>query len=309
MAEDILASLAAEATLVVEPEAEPSLDGAPPKSTISIVGPGRVGQAMGKLLHTAGYSIGFVAARRISSARKAVEFIGSGTACKLYDPVVAGSDIILLTVSDGAIAQVAAEWSKWGRAWRGRIVLHSSGALPAAELLSLKKHGASIGSLHPFQTVPSAATGYRNLRGTIWSIEGDVRAQRAAKQVALALEGLTFRIKANQKTLYHAAAVISCGAVVALLDHSAQMLRRSGVPAKIVRPMLGQFATETVRNFVSLGGPGALTGPAARGDWSTVEAHIRILRQRAPQALPVYRELVRAMANLAGKNLPRGLKL
>jgi predicted short-subunit dehydrogenase-like oxidoreductase (DUF2520 family) len=126
-------------------------------------------------------------------------------------------------------------------------------------------------------------------------------------EIAHGLEGLTFRLKAARKDLYHAGAVMSCGALVALLDHSARLLHRAGVPARIIRPMLGEFVAETVRNFVALGAKRALTGPAARGDWSTVERHLRTLRKDAPHALPVYRELLRAMAQLAGRKAPRKL--
>ena len=309
MADSILDTIAPEATLIAEPEEDLSVKDARPRPSLTIAGPGRVGQAMGRLLREAGYSIRYVAARRVRAAQRAVDFIGDGTPCRMDAPALAEADIILLTVTDAAIAQLAAKWAAWEGAWRGKIILHTSGALPAAVLCPLKKHGASIGSLHPFQTVPSPAAGCRSLRGTFWAIEGDARARRAALEIAHALDGLTFRVEAARKDLYHAGAVMSCGAVVAMLDQSARMLRSAGVPAKIIRPMLGEFVSETVRNFVALGGRGALTGPAARGDWSTLERHLRTLRQHAPQALPVYRELVRAMAQLAGRKLPRGLKL
>ncbi len=309
MADEILESIAGETTLIAEPEVEPSFKDAHPKSSVTIAGPGRVGQALAKLLHEAGYPIRCVAARRIASAKRAVSFIGAGEPCGIADARLTEADVIVLTVTDDAIAQVAAAWAAWKQAWRGKVVLHTSGAQPSGQLASLKKLGANIGSIHPFQSVPSPAAGYRNLRGAFWAIEGDSKACRAGREIALALDGLTFGIAPNQKTLYHTGAVISCGAVVALLDHATHMLRGAGVPAKIVRPMLGQFVTETIRNFVAMGGRGALTGPAARADWSTVEAHFQTLRQRAPQALPVYRELVRAMAQLAGKKLPRKLGL
>ena len=308
MAESILETTAPEATLIAEPEEDLSVKGARPRPSLTIAGPGRVGQAMGKLLREAGYSIRYVAARRVKAAQRAAIFIGAGTPCWIEDPVLADADVILLTVADAAIAPLAAKWAGWKRAWRGKIVLHTSGALPAAVLGPLKKCGARIGSLHPFQTVPSPAAGCRSLRGAFWAIEGDSRARRTAMEIAHALEGLTFRLKAARKGLYHAGAVMSCGALVALLDHSARMLHRAGVPARIIRPMLGEFVAETVRNFVALGAKRALTGPAARGDWSTVERHLRTLRQDAPHALPVYRELVRAMAQLAGRKLPRGFK-
>lgn len=307
MADDFFEPIDSEMTLVVEPAEELSGQDDRPRPSLTIAGPGRIGQAIGKLLFEAGFPIHAVAARRLRSARRAASFIGSGVPCRIDDASLAEADVILVTVADAAIAPLAGRWAEWKRVWKGKTVLHTSGALPAAVLQPLGKSGASIGSLHPFQTVPSASAGYRNLRRAFWAIEGHARARRAALEVAQALDGMTFRLEAARKTLYHAGAVMSCGAVVALLDQSAQMLRRAGVPARLIPPMLGEFVAETVRNFVALGGRGALTGPAARGDWSTVEGHIQALRQHAPQAIPVYLELTRAMAQLAGRKLPRGL--
>ena len=46
--------------------------------TVAIVGPGRLGQAMGRLLLGARVPVEFVAARQLSRARKAARFIGGG---------------------------------------------------------------------------------------------------------------------------------------------------------------------------------------------------------------------------------------
>jgi predicted short-subunit dehydrogenase-like oxidoreductase (DUF2520 family) len=37
-----------------------------------------------------------------------------------------------------------------------------------------------------------------------------------------------------------------------------------------------------------------LTGPISRGDWATVEAHLRALEERAPDLVPLYRALAEA---------------
>jgi predicted short-subunit dehydrogenase-like oxidoreductase (DUF2520 family) len=296
-----------EEILVAEPETERTEPTAVPRSRVTIAGPGRLGQALGRLLREAGYPVHCVAARRLSAARRAVEFIGGGTPCRLDDPALAEADITLVCVADGAIAPLAVRWSRWIHAWRGKVVLHTSGALPAAVLEPLRRYGAAVGSLHPFQTIPSAAAGYRNLPHGFWAIEGQGRARAAARAIVQSLGGLSFPVEAAQKTLYHAGAVMACGAVVALLDQSHQLLRCAGVPAKNIRPMLGHFVSETLRNFVSLGGRGALTGPATRGDWDTVREHVRAIKRHAPGVLPVYGELLRAMAKLAGRKLPRGL--
>jgi predicted short-subunit dehydrogenase-like oxidoreductase (DUF2520 family) len=37
-----------------------------------------------------------------------------------------------------------------------------------------------------------------------------------------------------------------------------------------------------------------LTGPIARGDWATVDAHLAAIAERAPDVEPVYRALAEA---------------
>jgi predicted short-subunit dehydrogenase-like oxidoreductase (DUF2520 family) len=274
-------------------------------SGVAIVGPGRVGQALGKLLAGAGVPVCYVVARRLAAARRAARFIGSGRAVGLGDPRLAEASVILLTTADSAIGEVARNLSKLRRDWSGKVVLHTCGSLPASVLQPFGRRGAAIGSLHPFQTIPNPQAGIRNLKKCYWGIEGDAAARRVAARYVKALDGVAFPVKASAKTLYHLSAFLVCPTVVTLMDRSERLLRRSGVPAKIARPMLGRFVAETVRNFVELGGRRALTGPAARGDWSTLERHLAALRRASPEFVPVYIELVRAMLRLAGRQPPR----
>ena len=64
----------------------------------------------------------------------------------------------------------------------------------------------------------------------------------------------------------------------------------------MARQMLARITAETANNFADLGGSRALTGPATRGDWVTIQKHITELRRVVPEILPAYRELVRQMA-------------
>ena len=274
------------------------------KLEVTLVGPGRVGQAMARLLARAGIKVRFVAARRLEAARRAVRFIGGGTPVSMEAKELADAQVILLTVSDAALAPLGRRLAKLRSSWRGKVVLHTCGALPSAVLAPFKRRGAAIGSLHPFQTVPDAQTGSRNLVHSFWAIEGDAHACEVAALLARLLDGIPFRIRPSRKTLYHAAAVLSCGGVVALLDQSARLLRSVGVPAGIVRPILGRFVTETIGNFVRLGARRALTGPAVRGDWETIEKHLRALRRYAPEVVEVYEPLERAMERLARRRQP-----
>ena len=270
-------------------------------SSVAVIGPGRIGQAMGRLLAQAGIAVVCVAARRLAAARNAARFIGQGRAVRLEDLGPQDAAVFLITTSDSSVAQLAANLAKRGQGekpWLGKVVLHTCGSLPSDVLRPIKRKGAAIGSLHPFQTVPSPQAGMRNLRGGFWGIEGDRRAVRVAKNWIKLLEGVAFPVWSGKKTLYHLSAFISCATVVTLMAEAADLLKLAGVPEKISRPMLRQFVGQTAGNFADLG-PRALTGPAVRGDWVTIRRHLAALSKAAPEFVPVYRSLLTAMLRLA----------
>lgn len=269
-------------------------------SSVAIVGPGRLGQAMGKLLMRGGVNIAFIAARQLPRARKAVRFIGGGKPLSLNDHRLADADVILMTTSDAALNPVARKLAGYRKDWSGQVVLHTCGSVPASALDPFKERGASIGSLHPYQTIPSPSAGVRNLLGCFWALEGDRKAVAAARRGVKALGGSSFEIKPEAKPIYHLSAFLVCPTVVALMDYSERLLHEAGVPKRIIRPMLGNFVSETVRNFAEFGGTKSLTGPAVRGDWKTLERHLAGLQQFAPEVVPSYVELVNLMLRVAG---------
>ena len=72
--------------------------------------------------------------------------------------------------------------------------------------------------------------------------------------------------------------------LVTLHAAAARLLEESHAPPEALVPLM----TRTIENgFV-------LTGPIARGDWSTVEAHLRALEERAPDLVSLYRALAEA---------------
>ncbi len=273
-------------------------------SGVAIIGPGRIGQAMGRLLARSDVPIAYIAARNPARARAAARFIGCGEVVALTDPRLLRAQVFLITVSDSALVEIARVFAKQTRgkdSWRGKVVLHTCGSLPSSILRPLKLRGASVGSLHPYQTVPSPQAGMRNLRGGFWGIEGDRRALRVARQWVKLLRGVAFRVSPKEKTLYHLSAFLVCPTVVTLMEQSARLLRKAGVPTRISRPMLRMFVTETSKNFAELGARRALTGPAVRGDWATIRRHVAALKRSAPEFVPVYQTLLQAMVNLVGQ--------
>ena len=276
--------------------------------TVAIVGPGRLGQAMGRLLLGTGVRIESIAARQLSRARKAARFIGGGKALDLDDRRFAGADIILITTSDAAIGPVSNKIARYRENWSRQIVLHTCGSLPASVLAAFRERGAAIGSIHPYQTIPNASAGVRNLPGCFWAVEGEKRAVAVARQWVKTLGGKAFTIAPEFKPLYHLSAFLVCPTTVTLMDCSERLLKQAGVPGKIIRPMLGKFIAETANNFVEFGGRKSLTGPAVRGDWGTLQRHIAELQRFAPEVIPAYVELVDLMLGVADGARGRGKK-
>jgi len=100
--------------------------------SVAIIGPGRIGQAMGRLLGESGVPIGLIAARNPAAALRAVRFIGKGKPAGLADPRLLSASVLLIATSDSAVARVARELAQLGRgrdAWRGKVLLHTCGSL------------------------------------------------------------------------------------------------------------------------------------------------------------------------------------
>jgi predicted short-subunit dehydrogenase-like oxidoreductase (DUF2520 family) len=281
------------------------------RTTVAVIGPGRVGQALGRLLSLAGIRVGWVAARRLASARRATRFIGAGRAVTLDSADLASTQVLLFTTSDSALAEVALALAERRESWRGAIALHTSGAWPAggkeSVLQPFRQRGASAASLHPLQTVPSAEAGVRNLIGCSWAIEGDREGVELARRWVRALRGAAFALRPEQKPAYHAAAVMACAGVVTLMEGSRRLLEECGVAPKRGRQMLEGFVAETAKNFAALGAQRALTGPAVRGDWATIRKHLAALEKDAPDLVRLYRSLLHSMCRLGGRRPPRGI--
>src|SRR6267142_7043905 len=108
------------------------------QNSLSIIGAGRVGQALGRRLHELGWEIGVVVTRGEASARRATRFIGAGKACAGMTRQILASRVILIATPDDAIDLVSQELARIGdEQLAGRVVLHTSGAMDSGVLDAL----------------------------------------------------------------------------------------------------------------------------------------------------------------------------
>jgi predicted short-subunit dehydrogenase-like oxidoreductase (DUF2520 family) len=270
------------------------------KSAISIIGAGRIGRALGRRLREQGWKIHSVVTRSQATARRAVRSIGGGRGCSDLSPGVLVAPVILIAVPDSVIEEVTTRIASIASAdLQNRTVLHTSGALGSDVLARLQTLGAAVGSIHPLQSF--SGMGIPDLDGRIFVIEGDPGAIRVARAITRSLGGQPVHLPASSKPLYHAAATISAGHMLALEETAVRIFTSLGMKRHQALMALSPLTRQVLENLEHLGARAAWTGPLARGDYSVIAMH-----EDALKAVPLeYLQAYRAVSRLAVRLLAR----
>lgn len=274
--------------------------------SVAIIGAGRLGSTLGYALAGHGYVIKAVVARHRKSAERAAGLISSrplalvATQLDLL-PLV---DLLLITTPDDLIAKTAARLAASLKiAPYRRIALHASGALSSDELAPLREKGFSAGSMHPLVSISDPVAGADSLHGAFFCVEGDSPAISVARRIVRALGGQSFSINARDKALYHAAAVMTSGHTVALIDMAIELLADCGLSKTRARRVLLPLWQSTLRNLAVQNPSRALTGTFARADVRTVRRHLAALHaQPDSDAIAAYILLGQRSLQLAKEN-------
>jgi predicted short-subunit dehydrogenase-like oxidoreductase (DUF2520 family) len=192
---------------------------------------------------------------------------------------LAEPDLVVLCVPDAHIAEVAASIAT------GPWIAHVSGATPVT---ALAPHTRRF-TMHPLQTF-TRARGAEQLDGAWAAVAAETDAGVARGMWLAGQLGLRpVEIDEAARVLYHASATIASNYLVTLFRAASRLLADTGVPAAALVPLMQR----TIDNGFDL------TGPIARGDWVTVEAHLAAIGDAAPGLVPMYRALARATAEVA----------
>jgi predicted short-subunit dehydrogenase-like oxidoreductase (DUF2520 family) len=198
-------------------------------------------------------------------------------------------------VPDGEIVKCARLLA--ARDWAGKVAVHSSGAMTSDVLGVLRKRGARVASVHPMMTFVEGIT--PDLNGVGFAIEGDRETVQTIGKIVRRLGGESFRIAAEDKTLYHAWGTFLSPLLTALLAAGEQVAQGAGVSSSRVRRWMLPIVRQTVENYAKQGGARGFSGPIIRGDVATIRKHLQVLRK-----LPVAREVYVALARSALRTLP-----
>jgi predicted short-subunit dehydrogenase-like oxidoreductase (DUF2520 family) len=264
--------------------------------TINLIGGGRVGQTLGRLLAQAGQvRVQDVLTRSQASAEQALAYMGAGRAvCQIQD--LRPADLWLLAVPDGQIAPIAAALAACD-GLPAATVFHASGALSADLLQPLRDKGWQVASAHCLLSFASPALALQQFAGTPCALEGDAQALAELRPLLTRLGAQCFEVRTQDKMLYHAGAIFATNFLPVLQDLAEQLWQHSGMPQPVVQHLRASLLKNSVDNIARLGPQAALTGPAARGDTALVAAQTEAVQQWNPDAGQAYQ----ALSALAGQ--------
>jgi predicted short-subunit dehydrogenase-like oxidoreductase (DUF2520 family) len=212
--------------------------------------------------------------------------VGTAVAARLSDSLptrligreleTAGADLVLLCVPDRVVHEVAEAIPT------GPWIAHTSGA---RTLDALDPHVRRF-SLHPLQTFVHHR-GPEQLDGAWAAVAGENReALEAGFRLADLLRLRPFELHDEDRLVYHAAAVMAQGFLVALHWAATELFEEAGAPPAALLPLMQR----TMDNDFEL------TGPITRGDYETIERHLEVIREQRPELEPMYRALTDMMA-------------
>jgi predicted short-subunit dehydrogenase-like oxidoreductase (DUF2520 family) len=209
--------------------------------------------------------------------------VGSAVSARLsergFDLDADASELVLLCVPDGAIAEVAASVEP------GPWIAHVSGATPLAELAPHTRRF----SVHPLQTF-TRERGPEQLDGAWCAVSGETEAaMEHGRWLAETLGLRPFELADSDRTLYHAGAVFASNYLVTLHRAAALLFESAGAPPEALEPLM----RGTIENGFEL------TGPIARGDWETVAAHRAAIHEHRAELDDLYETLAGATLALA----------
>jgi len=267
--------------------------GEPP--VVGIIGAGAVGTALGVALSRAGWPVGAVASRDAGRRERFRSLVDGVRAFAEPQALLDDVELIIVAVPDDAIAPLAASL----RMYSGQAMVHTCGALGAEVLTPAMAAGTQIGAFHPLVSFADTERAVAALHGATVAIEGDDQLAALLAEMAEAIGARPVRLAPGSKAAYHAAAVLAAGGFVALLDAIVQLGRVAGLDEAGSLAIYGPLIEGTLGNARALGVAAALTGPIARGDLGTLEAHLAALRAHAPVTLDLYRAVAEREIELA----------
>lgn len=259
---------------------------------VTLIGAGRVGSTLVRLLHQKGYPIASVVSRTLRSARSLARTVHCQRASDQLSAIDPRTGLIIIATPEGAIDETAVKLSQLGSLrFENITVIHTSGAVTSDALSPLSRSGARLFSLHPIQTFPAARPAglqMKSMKGVWYGFEGPQSARPFARGLVKDLEGRFIEVPKDRKNLYHVACVFASNYPTVLLAALENV--RDALGFQKLDPF-EKLLESSIGNARELGPTDALTGPLVRSSLEVLQRHVETLGGLDKELLRVYTAL------------------
>ncbi|CAB4625703.1 unannotated protein [freshwater metagenome] len=268
---------------------------APPRLRVGVIGTGRAGSVIGAALHRVGHEVVAVAAVSEISRLRAQALLPQAPVVDVAD-VAAASDLVLVAVPDDVLEGLLAGLAASGVVKPGQFWVHLSGRYGTEVMAPVAAEGALPLAIHPVMSFTGTSMDLMRLEECPFGVTAPDELRSAAEALVIEIGGDPIWVPEDKRVLYHAALAFGSNYLITLVAQSADLLAAAGIeePRRVLAPLLGASLDNALRL-----GDQALTGPVARGDAATVEAHLAVLKNQSELAAASYRALARVTADRA----------
>ena len=236
------------------------------KFRIAIIGTGNVPWHLAPALENAGHTVTEVYSRDLHRASKITARLYATEPKDDLDFSDSEAEIYIIAVSDHAIPAIADSIILPEES----ILVHTSGSV---HLTALAYSSASYtGIFYPLQSFSkSREIDFEDVPFLLESDDQEVLSK--LKILAKSLSPHQYLVKSKDRMALHLAAVFASNFTNHLLRISEEIMNRQGLDFEMLKPLI----IEQVSKSLQMGAKAAQTGPALRGDVSTLDQHYQFL--------------------------------
>ncbi|HVU54912.1 MAG TPA: Rossmann-like and DUF2520 domain-containing protein [Puia sp.] len=229
---------------------------------IVIIGSGNVATVLGGKLQEAGHRIAQVFSRQPAHAMRLAEELQCGHVSR-WDELYRDADLYLAALSDDALLTLGSEISL-----PGKLVVHTGGAVPKEVLLKVSPNS---GVLYPLQSLRKELRPYTEIPLLVdANLPADLE---RITDVARSISGQVQAADNDTRLKLHVAAVLVNNFTNHLYVLAEEYCRKEGADFNMLLPLI----RETAGRLSKISPRDAQTGPAIRGDESSIKRHLELI--------------------------------
>jgi len=233
---------------------------------VTIIGAGNVAWHLAPALDNCGYAIRNVYNRTSSSGKQLVKKLYNANLLESLDFSKLHTPLFILCVSDDAIDEIISEIV----IPENSLLVHTSGSKPMDILENAAAY--QTGVFYPLQSFSKTRKADFQLVPIL--VEGsNNEAQSVLFQMAASISKTVQNTSSEKRKQIHLAAVFASNFTNHMLTAANQVMKKNELDFDLLKPLV----IETINKALEMGPENALTGPARREDFQTLDSHLDML--------------------------------